>query len=156
MSISVVLTSPAPHSQHTQHTHTENAVMSSSQGASGHDCVYRGKNRCLPFWGSFSFQHQSYSVLLFWRRLKWPDSAQSSPWPSVACCDVSHRTVRWLLGAAGEGKVKHNTIFPQTYCPSVGFSKELCVFQCPGWLNPSRNLLLVSLTVLVNTWLFHQ
>lgn len=28
----------------------------------------------------------------------------------------------------------------------------LCLSQCPGWLNPSKNLLLVFLRKLINTW----
>lgn len=47
-------------------------------------------------------------------------------------------------------------VSPQTYSPSLGFNKELCLLESPGWLNSSRNALLVSLIVFINTWPFNQ
>lgn len=53
----------------------------------------------------------------------------------MAWSGMSHVATWWLLGMAVEWRM-----FP------------LCLSQCPGWLNPCKNVLLVFLKFLINTW----
>lgn len=53
----------------------------------------------------------------------------------MARSGMSHVATWWLLGMAVEWRM-----FP------------LCVSQCPGWLNPCKNVLLVFLRFLINMW----
>lgn len=55
--------------------------------------------------------------------------------PITAWSGMSHVATWWLLGMAVEWRM-----FP------------LCLSQCPGWLNPCKNVLLVFLIFLINTW----
>lgn len=53
----------------------------------------------------------------------------------MASSGMSHVATWWLLGRVVEWRM-----FP------------LCLSQCPRWLNPCKNVLLVFLRFLINTW----